>query len=354
MTEILLIAIVVMIFIVIFQISKASEYVSVLKGEEKARKQNNKINAFLLIAFLILGIVGCWWCNELYYGKTLFVQGAASEIGEKIDLMLYITIAVTGVVFFITQILLFWFAFKYQEKDERKAYYFPHNTKLELLWTTVPAIFLTVLVVFGLKYWFKMTGEAPKNSVVIEVTGHQFGWDFRYPGADKILGKKNYKLTKGANSLGVDFADPASQDDIHVAGVVHIPVGRPIKFVINAQDVIHDVGLVHFRMKMDAVPGIPTTLWFTPLYTTEQMKVKSGNPNFVYEISCDQICGKGHFSMRGVIIVESEEDYRKYLATLDPEYWTIYPDKKPKSSNSASLDSSKSKTPLAAIMPVSK
>ena len=87
-----------------------------------------------------------------------------------------------------------------------------------------------------------MTGEAPKNSVVIEVTGHQFGWEFRYPGADKILGKKDYRLSKGANSLGVDFNDPASLDDMHVPATVHIPVGRPVKFVINAQDVIHDVG----------------------------------------------------------------------------------------------------------------
>ena len=351
MTGILLIAIVIMIFIVIFQIAKASEYVSVLKGEEKARKQNNKINAFLLISFLILGLIGCWWCNDLYYGKTLFPQGAASEMGEKIDLMLYITIGVTGVVFVITQVLLFWFAFKYQERDDRKAYYFPHNTKLELIWTTVPAIFLTVLVVFGLKYWFKMTGEAPKDSVLVEVTGHQFGWEFRYPGADKILGKKNYKLTKGANSLGVDFDDPASRDDIHVALTMHIPVNKPVKFVINAQDVIHDVGLSHFRLKMDAVPGIPTTLWFTPLYTTEEMKVRSGNPNFVYEISCDQMCGKGHFSMRGVIIVEKEEDYKKWLASQQPEYYTIFPEKKPKQ---AVADSTTKSTPLAAILPASK
>ncbi|MEO6232906.1 MAG: cytochrome c oxidase subunit II [Ferruginibacter sp.] len=353
MTQILLIAIVVMIFIVIFQISKASEYVSVLKGEEKARKQNNKINAFLLIAFLIFGLIGCWWCNDLYYSKTLFPQGAASEMGEKIDLMLYITIGVTGVVFIITQVLLFWFAFKYQERDDRKAYYFPHNTKLELLWTTVPAIFLTVLVVFGLKYWFKMTGEAPKDSVLVEVTGHQFGWEFRYPGPDKILGKKDYKLTKGSNGLGVDFSDPASLDDIHVPGTVHLPVGRPVKFVINAQDVIHDVGLSHFRLKMDAVPGIPTTMWFTPLYTTEQMKVRTGNPNFVYEISCDQMCGKGHFSMRGVIVVETEEEYMAYMASQEPEYYTIFPDKNPKNKKAGetapATDSTKTSTPLAAI-----
>ena len=349
MTQILLIAIIVMIFVVIFQISKASEYVSVLKGEEKARKQNNKINAFLLVAFLILGLIGCWWCNDLYYGKTLFPQGAASELGEKIDLMLYITIAVTGVVFFITQILLFWFSFKYQERDDRKPYYFPHNTKLELLWTTVPAIFLTVLVVFGLKYWFKITGEAPKDSVLVEITGHQFGWEFRYPGPDKILGRKDYRLTKGANNLGVDFSDPASMDDMHVPATVHIPVGRPVKFVINAQDVIHDVGLPHFRLKMDAVPGIPTTLWFTPLYTTEEMKVRTGNPNFVYEIACDQMCGKGHFSMRGVIIVETEEEYRRYLATLEPQYYTVFPDKKPGKSKPAS-DTTKTATPITAAV----
>lgn len=355
MTQILLIAIVLMIFIVIFQIAKASEYVSVLKGEEKARKQNNKINAFLLIAFLVLGLVGVWWCNDMFYPKTLFVQGAASEHGEKIDQMLYITIAVTGVVFLITQVLLFWFSFKYQENDERKAFYFPHNTKLELIWTTVPAIFLTVLVVFGLKYWFKMTGEAPKDSVVVEITGHQFGWEIRYPGPDKILGKKDYKLTKGANSLGIDFTDAASLDDIHVAQNMHLPVGKPVKLVINAQDVIHDVGLPHFRLKMDAVPGIPTTMWFTPLYTTEQMKVRTGNADFVYEISCDQMCGKGHYSMRGVIIVESEADYKTWLATQQPEYYTVYPDKKPKApaADSSAVVAQKD-TKIAAILPATK
>ena len=96
MNQYFLIAIIAMIFVVIFQIAKASEYVSILKGEEKSRKQNNRINAFLLIAFLVLGMYGAYYCNELYYGKTLFPQGSASVEGEKIDEMLYITIAVTG------------------------------------------------------------------------------------------------------------------------------------------------------------------------------------------------------------------------------------------------------------------
>jgi len=330
MKEFLLVALGVLVFVVIFQIAKASEYVSVLKGEEKTRRQNNKINAFLLLGFLVFGLIGVWYCHDLYYGQTLFPQGSASVEGESIDTMFMITIAVTGIVFVITQILLFWFAYKYQESDDRKAHYFAHSTKLELVWTTIPAITLCILVVFGLRFWFKITGDPPKDAIVVEVTGHQFGWEFRYPGADKVLGKKDYKLTKGANSLGVDFNDPASWDDIHVSQTMHIPVGKPVKMVINAQDVIHDVGLPHFRLKMDAVPGIPTTQWFTPQVTTADMKKKTGNPDFTYEISCDQMCGKGHFSMRGIIIVESEAEYKAWLAQQKPEYFTVYPDKAPK------------------------
>src|ERR1700748_3725544 len=107
-------------FLITFQIAKASEYVGVLKGEKKNFEANNRVNGFLMIAFLILGLVGVYWCNELYRGKIL--GKAASDHGEKIDQMLYITIAITGVVFFITQILLFWFSFKYQYSEKRKGY----------------------------------------------------------------------------------------------------------------------------------------------------------------------------------------------------------------------------------------
>lgn len=344
MKEFLLVALGVLVFVVIFQIAKASEYVSVLKGEEKTRRQNNKINAFLLLGLLVFGLIGAWYCNDLYYGKTLFPQGSASIEGEAIDKMFMITTAVTGFVFVLTQILLFWFSFKYQESDNRKAYYFAHSTKLELIWTTIPAIVLCILVVFGLRAWFKITGDAPKDALVVEVTGHQFGWEFRYPGSDKVLGKKNYRLTKGANSLGVDFNDPASLDDIHVSGTMHIPVGVPVKMVIHAQDVIHDVGLPHFRLKMDAVPGIPTTQWFTPKFTTAQMKESTKNPDFTYEISCDQMCGKGHFSMRGIIIVETMAEYKAWLATQKPEYYTVYPDRAPKA------DTAVKTTAVAAVM----
>lgn len=324
MKEALILAIVAMIFLVIFQIAKASEYVSVLKGEEKTRRQSNKINGFLLVAFLIAGLIGVYICNKWFFHKTLFVQGSASVEGEEIDNMLYMTIAVTGVIFIITQVLLFWFCFKYQEKDGKKAFFFPHNTKLELIWTTVPAIFLTILVVFGLINWFNMTGPAPDKAILVEITGHQFNWEMRYPGRDGVFGKKDYKLynNPSGNILGVDFNDGNSKDDLHT-GEMHLPVNIPVKLIIGAQDVIHDVGLNHFRMKMDAVPGIPTTLWFTPKITTADMKKRTNNQNFAYEISCDQICGKGHYSMKGVIVVETEAEYKKWLSEQTPEYITL-------------------------------
>lgn len=324
MTTFFIVAILVLAFILVFQISKASEYVSVLKGEDKTFKQNNRINAFLFIAFLVLGLIGAWWCNEVFFDRTLLAQPAASDHGEKIDYMLWMTLAVTGLVFFITQITLFWFAFKYQYTEKRKVFYFAHSNKLELIWTVVPAIFLTVLVGMGLFYWFNITSDAPKDAQIVEITGKQFNWMMRYPGKDGVLGRKNYRLTDASNgnALGVDWEDEASHDDLE-STEMHLVVGKPVQLVINAQDVIHDVGLVHFRLKMDAVPGIPTTMWFTPKYTTEQMKQITGNKNFVYEISCDQMCGSGHYSMKGLIIVETQEEYDKWLSQQKPQYLTV-------------------------------
>ena len=346
MSGFFILAILALAFLVVFQIAKASEYVSVLKGEEKTFVQNNRINAFLFIVFLVGGLIGVWYCNELYYGKTLFVQPSASEHGEKIDKMMWITLAVTGVVFFMTQILLFWFAYKYQYSEKRKVFYYPHNNKLEVIWTVVPAIFLTVLVGFGLYYWFGITKEAPEGSQVVEITGKQFNWLVRYPGKDAVLGRKNYRLTNASegNALGVDWEDASSHDDIEATDV-HLVVNKPVKFVINAQDVIHDVGLPHFRLKMDAVPGIPTTIWFTPKYTTAKMKEFTGNKDFVYEISCDQMCGSGHYSMKGIIVVETQEEYNKWLADKKPQYVTVMEAKK---TPVAAADSATAK-PIAAL-----
>jgi cytochrome c oxidase subunit II len=329
MSTIFLFAILLMGFVITFQIAKASEYVGILKGEKKNNEQNNRINGFLMIVFLVLGLIGVYWCNELFKGKIL--GKAASDHGEKIDSMLYITIAITGVVFFITQILLFWFSFKYQYSEKRKGYYFPHNNKLEVIWTVVPAIALTVLVGFGLMYWFQITGEAPKNAMQVEITGKQFNWIFRYPGKDNVFGNKYYKNISDAenNSLGLLWDDPKTHDDIVVTNTMYLVVNQPVKLIINSRDVIHDVGLVAFRMKMDAVPGTPTTMWFTPKYTTQEMKKMTNNPDFEYEISCDQMCGKSHFSMKGTVQVVSPEEFVLWRAKQVPNYAQVMKDKLP-------------------------
>jgi cytochrome c oxidase subunit II len=329
MSTIFLFAILLLGFVITFQIAKASEYVGILKGEKKNNEQNNRINGFLMIVFLVLGLIGVYWCNELFKGKIL--GKAASDHGEKIDSMLYITIAITGIVFFITQILLFWFSFKYQYSEKRKGYYFPHNNKLEMIWTVVPAIALTVLVGFGLMYWFQITGEAPKNAMQIEITGKQFSWIMRYPGADGVFGKKYYKNINDAenNALGLIWDDPNTHDDIVVGTTMYLVVNQPVKLIINSRDVIHDVGLVAFRMKMDAVPGTPTTMWFTPKYTTDEMKKMTANPDFEYEISCDQICGKGHYAMRGVVKVVSQEEFILWRAKQVSNYAQVMKDKLP-------------------------
>jgi cytochrome c oxidase subunit II len=336
MSTIFLLLILLLGFLITFQIAKASEYVGVLKGEKKNFEQNNRVNGFLMIAFLVLGLIGVWWCNDLYKGKIL--GESASKHGEEIDTMLYITIAITGVVFFITQILLFWFAYKYQYSEKRKAYYFPHDNRLEIIWTVVPAIALTVLVGFGLFYWFRITGEAPKDSLVVEVTGKQFGWIFRYPGKDNTFGKKYFKniSDKDGNSLGLLWDDPYTHDDLVVGNEMYIVKNQPVKLIINSRDVVHDVGLVHFRMKMDAVPGTPTTMWFVPKYTTDEMKQITHNPDFEYELSCDQMCGRGHYTMRAIVKVVTADEFVLWKAKQKPVFVTVFPEKDP--SNKPKID----------------
>lgn len=324
-----IVAILVLGFLITFQIAKASEYVAVLRGADRARKQTNKVNAFMLLAFLIIGLIGVYYCNEKLKGKIL--GEPASDHGVLVDRMLYITIGLTFIVFIITQVALFWFCYKYQESDKRKAFFYPHNNKLELIWTVIPAIVLTVLVGFGIFYWYKITGKAPKDAMLVEVVGKQFGWEFRYPGKDGVLGKKFYKNVSPEknNPAGQLWDDPANHDDVFVEQEMHLVVNKPVKLVIGAKDVIHDVGLAHFRMKMDAVPGTPTTMWFTPKFTTREMKEKTGKPEFVYELSCDQMCGKGHYSMRGVVVVETQEEFDAWLAGKKAQYLVANPDKDP-------------------------
>ncbi|MBS1615497.1 MAG: cytochrome c oxidase subunit II [Bacteroidetes bacterium] len=322
-------ALVALFFVIIYQIAKASEYATTLRGEDKVRASTNKLMAWLLLAFLVLGMYAAWHFHESILDKMLPVSASAE--GREYDSMFKATIILTGIVFFITQTLLFWFAFRYQSTEKRKPYFYPHNNKLELLWTTIPAIVMAVLVMVGLKNWFLMTSPAPASAQVVEIVGKQFNWLIRYPGADGELGRRNFRLINDANNvLGLDYkGDPRNLDDVvNQSGELHIVKGRPVKLIIGSRDVIHDVGLPHFRYKMDAVPGITTTIWFTPTVSTEEMKKITKNPNFVYEISCDQLCGKGHYSMRGTVIVhDTQEEFNEWMRKQTPDYVTNFANK---------------------------
>lgn len=323
------ILLVILVFVIIYQIGKASEYAAAMRGAETVKYKTNRVIGWLMVAFFFAFLYGIWVCNS--YFKPYLLPVSASENGVKYDSMFYITLLVTGVVFLITQALLFWFAFRYQTTETRKAHYFAHSNKLELIWTTIPAIVMAMLVAVGLKNWASFTSAAPANATVIEVVGKQFNWIVRYPGKDNEIGKRDFRKINDANNvLGLDWSDPHNNDDIiSQKGELHVVVGKPVKLLIGSRDVIHDVGLTHFRLKMDAVPGITTTLWFTPTITTDSMKKITNNPNFVYEISCDQMCGKGHYSMRGTIIVETQAQYDKWMAEQKSYYAEVNPSAAP-------------------------
>ncbi|MHB1920754.1 MAG: cytochrome c oxidase subunit II [Chitinophagaceae bacterium] len=346
MSGILTVALIVLIFVIIFQIAKASEYVSVLKGEKKAREDSNRINAFLMIGFLILGFIGIYVCNQ-YLAPKLLPESASLQ-GVAIDHMITVTLIITGIVFVVTQVLLFYFAFRYQATDKRKAYFYSHNNKLELIWTVIPALVMTILVGVGLKHWFELTSPAPRDAMEVEVTGKQFNWIFRYPGKDGVLGKRNYKLIDDANSnpLGQDWSDRANRDDIVETSDLHLVVNKPVNLIIGSRDVVHDVGMPYFRLKMDAVPGIPTSLWLTPTITTKQMAEKVGDPNFTYKLVCDQLCGKGHYSMIANIIVETQGEFDQWIASQKPEYQYAMASLHPAAAPTAVADSIK--TPAGA------
>ena len=202
--------------------------------------------------------------------------------------------AVTVVAFMIISVIMFVFIYQYQYREGQKAKYFPDNHYLELAWTIIPAIVLAVLIFTGLRAWNDITAPASKDAELVEVIGQQFAWTARYPGVkDNALGKVNYKLIDNiGNEFGLDLTDKNSFDDFKSLEL-HLPVDKEILLKIRAKDVLHSVFLPHFRVKMDAVPGMPTQFKFKVTKTTQQMRDELGNPNFNYEMACTEICGRG-------------------------------------------------------------
>ena len=276
----------------------------------------NNIMGICCLVFLIVGMYGAYW--SITEQGSMKLPVAASAHGGDIDDMFNLTTILTLIVFVITQFCLFGFLFFYRGSDKRKGYYYPHNNTIEKIWTIVPAIVLTVLVVFGFFTWQKvMDSTERKGDLNIDITGHQFQWEIRYPGPDGKLGRLDYTLTTPLNNLGVDFKDRNSYDDIHADTLV-LPVNQPVRLNIHAQDVIHSVFMPHFRVQLNAVPGLPTFFRFTPTITTEQMRTETDNPNFEYLLYCNKICGGAHYNMQRVVRVVSQAEYQDWISHQKP------------------------------------
>jgi cytochrome c oxidase subunit 2 len=287
-----------------------------LKIQGKKGMKWNTVMAVICLVFLLAGIYGAYWSFTVQGSMTL--PEAASVHGVKIDEMFTVTTVLTMIVFFITQILLFGFLFQYRHSDKRRAHFLPHNNTIEKIWTIAPAIVLTVLVVFGFFTWQTiMNTTDTKGDINIDITGHQFAWELRYPGKDGVLGPKDFRMVSAANKLGVNFKKRSSFDDLQV-DTMYLPVNKSIRLNIQALDVIHSVYMPHFRVQLNAVPGLPTFFKFTPTITTAQMRTQLDDPKFEYLVYCNKICGGGHYNMQKVVRVVTEAEYQAWLSRQKP------------------------------------
>ncbi|NOK86080.1 MAG: cytochrome c oxidase subunit II [Chloroflexi bacterium AL-W] len=295
-----------------------------------AKWNPNLLNGGGMLMFYVVGIAAATWSSIAVYDELMLVTNAASEHGKEIDRIFWNTMVVTILVVVITNFLLFYYSWKYQAKPGRKALFYPHNGRLELVWTVIPALVLTVLVFDGVGVWHDIMRPAPENAIQVEVNGKQFAWTFRYQGFDNEFGQSNVTyIDEGkGNELGINLDDKRGYDDL-VTRELHFPVGVPVNLNIRTRDVLHSATLPHFRVKMDAVAGITTNFHFTPTITTAEMREKMGDSTFNFQMSCQQICGGGHWNMGAKVVVETMEEYQTWIAqqrTFLATYKELNPD----------------------------
>ena len=312
MINILIAIIAFLIIVTLVQILRVSELLSEINNTDvnEVTDEDNDTQGklYLLILFLFLGFV-VW---QMISWNHLLLPEASSEHGIIIDGLMSFSMNLILVVFFILTPILFYYAYKYRGKKNQAAYYYTHNNKLEIIWTVIPTIVLTGVIIYGLQTWNIAMNPDTTHSKVIEVYAKQFDWTARYSGEDNKLGNANYKLVKGRNQLGVDMKDTNAKDDI-VVREVHLVKGEPVLLKFRSQDVIHSAYLPYFRVQMNCVPGMTTQFAFTPTKTTAEMKENEGE-DFEYVMLCNKICGSAHFNMQMKFVVESEEDYNKWIS----------------------------------------
>jgi cytochrome c oxidase subunit 2 len=173
-----------------------------------------------------------------------------------------------------------------------------------------------LLVGFSIPIWAARVDHVPPESeaLVVQVTGEQFAWNIHYPGPDRVFGRTDIKMIDlQSNPLGLDRSDPAAKDDVTSVNQLYLPANRPIIVKLRSKDVIHSFNLPEFRVKQDAIPGFTIPVWFVPDVTTDQMRTRTGKADFQYEIACAQLCGLGHYRMRGYVTIQSAEEFQKWM-----------------------------------------
>ena len=345
MTALIIILCLILIAIVLVQIGKVTELTAQIKGETETMHDSSKWNGWLSLVFMVVFLFSVSYSAYLYK-NTMLGYGphkAASEHGGTLDDMFNITLIFTGIVFILTHIALFWFAYKYRWQEGRRSRFLAHDTRLEMIWTAIPAVVMTFLVVRGLNAWNTVMSDVNPDEeyIEIEATGQQFNWIIRYPGPDGKLGARDFKLTTAANQLGQDYKDAKGWDDFIPDQEIYLPVGKKVRVRITAKDVLHNFYLPQFRVKMDAVPGMPTYFVFTPIKTTAEYRnelrkypeynelnepTDPASPKrweaFEYELACAELCGKSHYSMKRILKVVSQEEYDAWLAKQQSYYFS--------------------------------
>ncbi|MEI6021667.1 MAG: cytochrome c oxidase subunit II [Bacteroidota bacterium] len=298
--------------------------------EWQVTDSDNDMMGKAMLLFMLVFFAFFFWQVSRWSDRCL--PAAASEHGAKIDTLFEANIYLVTFVFLVTNFFLFWFAYKYRGNSQNKAVYYPHNNKIEMLWTVVPAVALTFIIIFGLKYWNEITAENnDADKVVVELYAKQFDWTARFPGKDGKLGETDFRQISGSNSVGMDTSDVLGYDDILVKNEIHIPIGREIELHMRSRDVIHSAYLPHFRAQMNCVPGMVTFFRFKPTKTTSEMRkdpyvvqlmaginkqraLENKEPvEFDFILLCNKICGASHYNMQMNVVVDTEADYNAWM-----------------------------------------
>jgi len=308
-----------LILIILYLLFRVSSLVNLARTPDTKTESrvdsSNKFNAGMFLGFTIVSLLVFFWYSFTYFDD--YNLPVASVHGAWTDTLFWITMGVTVVAFSIISVVMAVFVYNYQHREGRKAKFYPDNHYLELAWTIIPAIVLAVLIFTGLRAWNDITSPASADAEVIEVIGQQFAWTARYPGnKDNTLGNYNYKLIDAVNEFGLDLNDKNSFDDFKSLEL-HIPKDKEVLIKIRAKDVLHSFYLPHFRVKMDAVPGMPTQFKFVANKTTQEMRDELDNQNFNYEVACAEVCGQAHFSMKMIVVVDEPDAYERWKQQQD-------------------------------------